>query len=253
MDKPFLIRLEESDADHLLESSPSVVIQESWIKQYEDYVHVIWYELVRMNGNIFVLDKITSFPWAVFEPVRPTEHFWLLTRIALYESTVLGLWRLASDDHADVITLPRLRRQVNLHVLPKHQEAFRRLARAARFSAELKSVRRKIEQLRQNHIAHLNVVERLNAGSIGSPPIVDLRRYCDRLSELFRVLCFGKAKMEWPLGYFPGRVPSVMDDPRTDIERTLDAIAEQSSVMQQFRKDDDAWRWRWRRPMATVL
>ena len=96
----------------LTDTLPDDVIESSWIDSYKQTIDVLWWQLVRLNANIYNLEKILAFPFELFDPISP-RHFWKLVENALFDSCVLIIWKVAVDnDFGEGITLQQFKNEI---------------------------------------------------------------------------------------------------------------------------------------------
>jgi hypothetical protein len=235
----------------LLQREPSEVLAAAWLQEYEKRMELIHSQLVRLNGQLFVLGRIANFNWHLFVPRRPDQHFWALTSSSLYDSSVTAIYRLCVDTGSDVITVRKLRNGIASNILPQFRDEFTRLLKETEFDARCHDLEEKVKLLRNNYIGHMNAQkntsptdEDIDGRSLG---VQEMLEYAQRLRKFFEVLCLGHGRMDMPLGYWPDRRSPIDLDPRPDIDRMLDEIAARSDAMNLYREKGiapfvmDAW------------
>jgi len=89
---------------------PKEVIKEEWCQEYEDQIEMIWSQIVRLNLNLFVLEKIIKFPFKLFFPLGVP--FWELVYHSLFETNILIIWEIAIDNDKNILTIKRLKNEV---------------------------------------------------------------------------------------------------------------------------------------------
>src|SRR3989304_5550290 len=87
---------------------PSQVLEPCNYDAYEKHHRAIWNQLVRLNSNLFILDKLLGFPASLFLGPERTVFF-RLVEASLVESSVLIISKLAQDDDLDTLTMPRFK------------------------------------------------------------------------------------------------------------------------------------------------
>ena len=143
----------------LTESAPHEVLQDAWLASYEQNIEVMWQQLIRLNLAIRALNKLTSFPFDLFETTP--QHFWKLVVTALFETCVMTLWRIAVDTDKDVLTLQKFKNEICQHVRDeKHCKLLNNSIRQKRLDKEIKALGPKIKEIRHNFIDHQNLFEK---------------------------------------------------------------------------------------------
>lgn len=230
----------------ILRMRPGDVIDPCWLEEYERNIDAIWWQLTRLNGNMYVLKKMRSFPFGLFAPEPPPRHFWALVEKALIESSMMAIWRTAVDPQAQGLTLQQMRNKIHRHIHDaKHREEFKSELRSAAFRSSLSALAPKIESIRHNYIAHFN----RQRNTSPTPQQVkeshllfsELEGYCNCVNSCFKLLCFGCWRAESVLEYDPGVIHPADIDSRSDIERLLDDVARDSAVTNMPEKEPSYW------------
>ncbi|MEK7727814.1 MAG: hypothetical protein AAB354_05330, partial [candidate division KSB1 bacterium] len=143
----------------LKDTLPEDAFDPSWIGSYRETIDVIWRQLVRLNSNIYALEKLFAFPFALFVGPISRGFFWKLTENALFDSCVLIIWKVAVDnDFEKGVTLQKFKGRILKHlrndVLLKE---FKKALKETDFKKAFPIYESKILELRHNYIAHLNL------------------------------------------------------------------------------------------------
>lgn len=229
---------------NIQEMDPKDLITASWLETYERNIESLWWELVHLNSSIFVLERIFSFPFDLFLPLhRP---FWNLVTDALYERCVMIIWRVATDTSGDCLTLRQLKNQI-IHNLCKddYGDQFRRNLSEANFENTVSALEPKIKELRHNYLAHRNRDRNTNPTpdqiENRTFPFSELKVYRDTLYLLWQSLCFGNRRSLLPSEYSSDVHYPVGTDSRSDIEKLLDNIAQDSGRLDLPEENHDEW------------
>lgn len=215
---------------NIREWSPEKVVEPSWLDEYNQKLDVIWWQLVRLNSNILILEEIFAFPFDLLQSEPPSRNFWNLVTDALFETSVMIIWRVAVDTRNEVLTLQMLKNEIRQHLKTEdYRKQFQEAIKKVQFEKTVSAYKSKIEELRDNYFAHLNRVKNTNP----TPDQVkqrtflfsELKRYRDELNLFFNLLCFGHQKALFPWDYYPDVGNS------TDIKRILDNIARESALL----------------------
>ena len=230
----------------LQEMAPKDLIESAWLDAYEENIEALWWQLVRLNSSIFVLDKVLSFPFDLFQPSPVPRHFWNLVQNALFETCVMVIWRVAVDNRSEGLTLQQLKNKIRENLCKEdYREQFGKTLKKVDFEKGVSTFRPKIEELRHNYIAHFNLVKNVNPTpeqiKQRSLLVSEVREYNDALKRFFRVLCFGRQRELLPAGYHLDVIHPVGSDGRSDIEKLLDNVAKDSPVLNMPERDPDYW------------
>jgi hypothetical protein len=174
------------------------------------------------------LEKITAFRFDLFGDY--SRNFWELSEQALFESSIMVIWRVAVDSHSDGLTLQKLKKQILQNLKDDGlKREFRRLLKEIQFEEKIKNLKPAIQEIRHNYIAHFNLGKHVSP----TPKQIEertirfseLKKFRNALNSLFDLLCFGHNAV-LPFDYFqlPGNRP-------TDIEKLLDGVARDSGIL----------------------
>lgn len=222
----------------LSELSPHEVLEDVWLTSYEQNIEVIWQQLISLNLSIHALNKLISFPFDLFETTP--QHFWKLVVKALFETCVMTIWRIAVDTDKDVLTLQKFKNQINQHVQDeKYRKLLNDLIKKKKLDKEIKVLGQKIEAIRHNFIAHLNLLQHTDPTSseILQKPLVlsELEQYQKTVNDYFELLCFNNFKAHLPWEY-------VSDNTSEDeIDNLLVNIARHSTLINTPEKNPYLW------------
>ncbi|MBZ0296555.1 MAG: hypothetical protein K8L99_28600 [Anaerolineae bacterium] len=212
----------------------SDVIEASWLDTYETQLKVIWQQLIDLNCNIFLIEKIESFPFHLFAPLPDDRLFWQLTKNALIEKSILIIWRVVVDKKNSVLTIRRFGKDVSSHLtdLSVKEELDARLREAVELA-------NKVQFIRHNYIAHFN--KKLNTNPdpqmvVGIPlSLEEIKQLFETARELFEFLCFNAYYALWYWGYLN------TERQDTDIDKLLDSIARDSPLLNMPEEQPEIW------------
>ncbi len=239
--------MEGGNGMSVLEMQPKDVLEDSWIEEYERNMDAIWWQLRNLSANVFILGKISSFPFDLFVPEPPPRHFWTRVENALVDSSVLAIWRVAVDNsNSEGLTLQQIKNgMVQNFRRPEHMGEFTSALKCAAFGKTLSALDTKIELLRHNYIAHFNrqrntspTPEQVEESYLVLP---ELEGYRDSVNSCFKLLGLGCERLVPDLEYHPGVQLRKVVDSRSDIERLLDAFAKDSDVLNMPEADPLYW------------
>jgi hypothetical protein len=222
----------------LTEFSPQEVLEDTWLTSYEQHTEVIWQQLIRLNLGIHALNKLTSFPFDLFETTP--QHFWKLVVTALFEMCVMIIWRIAVDTRTEGLTVQKFKNQICQHVRDeKYCKLLNNSIKQKQLDKEIKALGPKIEKIRHNFIAHLNLLQHTNPTltELSRKPLVltEIEQYQKTVNEYFELLCVGNFRELLPWEYASN---DVSED---DIDRLLVNIAQKSTLINVPEKNPHLW------------
>jgi hypothetical protein len=215
-----------------------VLIDDDALSEYESKRAVFYNELVNLNTNIYIAEKIFDFPFDVFIGNWPT--FFRLVIDNFLNISVLIVTRLATDTDPDFYTLVQFKNRVLKLLKPEHQEAFRALLKQTRFDRETRDLLEKARNLRHGRIAHLK--EDFDAEST-IRSLSELQTLRDRLNSLYDTLSFNVGSLFVPLEYYEDAWHPRGDKDQSDIEKLLDCVARDSYVLNMPEQNPEMWRF----------
>ena len=228
---------------NIREAQPTHVIESSWLEEYEQGMNLLWLqELVLLNSNLYILEKLLDFPFDLFVmPDRRT--FFRLVQINLFRSCIIIVWKLVEDPDPSALTLLRFKNEVRRHIRPQYASSFDAALKETKFDKQIEQLLEPIRTLRNKRIAHLDKGFNLPPEQIKElrVSLSDLMVLRDTLNQLFEVLCFGCQRSVLPIEYNPEvrHPPGV--DARSDIEKFLDNVVKDSPLLNMPENEPDRW------------
>lgn len=221
--------------------SAKKMIKDEFYDTYENQLKAIWWQLVRLNSNIFILGKIFALPFDEF--FQPQErNFWNLTTAALMESSVLIVWRVGIDARKDTLSINGLKNDMTRNNTGYLKEQYKlqckQYWKANSKGVSLKHIKQEIEELRHKHFAHLNRDLNIFLSKEGKlvilPEFENLMLIRDDLNSRFDALSVGTHY--WKLfGSYNSR------DYPSDIEKVLEAILRVNPIMNMPEEQSPYW------------
>jgi hypothetical protein len=219
-------------------------IKGDWMQDYESALDILWHQSVRMNANIYILKKIAEFPFGLFAPPNPT--CWVLIADALYGDIIMTAWRILADTGLDVLTLPKLKNRMLKNAKSEASRNFiRARLRRANFDEQVRNSIDLIKQVRNDWLAHIieNVVSTAYANQRGMPiiPANHLISLKEATNDLITALSLDSGRAPTFLEYSDDVIKPVGMDPRSDIEKLLDLIAQNSPLLRMPEDQKEFW------------
>jgi len=77
--------------------SPEIVIKQKFLKDYKKNIEGLSFEVIRLNSNIFILEKLLKFPFRIFLSNYYERYFWDLTIHNFFQDSILIAFKLVID------------------------------------------------------------------------------------------------------------------------------------------------------------
>lgn len=230
---------------NLREVQPADVIESSWLEEYERKINLLWLqELVLLNSNLYILEKLLDFPFDLFVmPDRRT--FFRLVEINLFRSCLMIVWKLVEDPDPNALTLLRFKNEIRRHIRPQYACSLDAVLKETKFDKQIEQLLEPIRTLRNKRIAHLDEDFNLPPEQIKEMRVSlsDLMVLRDMLNQLFELLCFGHQRSVVPIEYHPEVIHPPGVDARSDVEELLDNVARNSPLLNMPENEPDHWRY----------
>ncbi|MDE2058834.1 MAG: hypothetical protein KGJ27_03785 [candidate division NC10 bacterium] len=208
--------------------------------EYEKGMVFFYSGLVELNIILDLAERIINFPFDLFVFQDRTIFFTMVMQ-SFYDSAILIITRLATDQKGNVYTLRRFKNRVKELVKPEFKTSFEALLKKARFDATINNLLKRAEQLRTHRIAHTTQDWILGKVRISRPNISELQALRTALNSLFDALSFEVKYNMLPLAYDPRVLPASGGKEKTDIEELLDCIARNSRLLNMPETHPDRW------------
>ena len=223
---------------------PEQIFKNKWRGEYEQFLDALWWQVIYLNSNSFIINKITSHPWELFE--LKENHFWLLTFYSMFDSCVMTVNRICFDGGTDVLTIPKLKKSILEQIKGSNFEAeFRKRLREVGFERKMKFAKFWLKEQRDKRIAHFQYIsspakwatDYQHLGTLAG----DLPKICEIVNSFFDALCFGAGRRK-VLGDYGSDITYPQDmDNRADITILLDWIVEDHPLLRMPENQPKFW------------
>ncbi|GIO31794.1 MULTISPECIES: AbiU2 domain-containing protein [Paenibacillus] len=206
------------------------LFEEPFLSEYRNEIKFFYSELVHLNVQLSIIDKIRRFRFDLFVSPDQTTFFSTVLN-SFFESSILRVARLVTDNDGDFRTITRFKNKIFQNMQETYKKDFQERLRESKFDKNTDELLERIRTRRNQRIAHIirNVnEEELRKSTIYLKDLFSLR---DQLNSLLSALSFGTTRMMLPLEYDESVEHPAGVDSRTDIERILDHIAFDSYVV----------------------
>jgi len=182
-------------------------------------IEILWEQLVQLNSNLLILEKIIGFPWHLFQP-DPLPQFWTLTLKNLYDMCILIIWRI-TENNPKRLSLPQVINDIKNSKIEDYLK-------------DIDEIHEKVLKIRHGEIAHLGnkwmtdpQKRREYLLSIDS-----MKEMADNLTKTFSKICelLGFEEREFVLWGL-----------NKEIEKLLDNIVKESSLIRMPEEQSEYW------------
>jgi len=215
--------------NNILESltSKDIIIPE-YLDEYKEGIGFFYSELITLNTNIFIINKIRKFPFDLFCNPDDCTFFHMVIN-NFFEYSLIIITRIFKDTGKDCFTLPKfINKIISKYIKSEYRKLFIQRVKNVNFNNLTADILNRIHDLRKKRLAHNleeYITETKNIGRINYNELEKLRDYSN---QLFENLSFGITHMMVPLPYCEKVIHPKGYDSRPDIEKILDAIAKDS-------------------------
>lgn len=218
-----------------------VLKEEVW-EEYDKRMEFFYLnEIVPLNVNIFLCEKIISFPFGLLF-FRQEEYMFFRTVISNFQQVnLLTIARIAADQASrkEPNTLPSFKNWVLENVRTEYKDEFQKTIKDIRFDKKTKKLLERVTSLRNGRLAHLDREYDNFAQDVLD--FEETKHLRDILNSLLNVLSFDVGRKMLPVNYLSHvDYPKGIDN-RCDIERFLDAFAQESSLIHAPEKNQYFW------------
>jgi hypothetical protein len=191
-------------------------------------------KLAILHHNVYFVQKIADFPFDLFA-MPYSDYFLKLVVDSLLQLSVLQITKLMTDSGRDARKITGFNAFMNRAVKDEFLPDYRKELRKVGFTRRFHALVNKAKDLRDKHIAH-------SAGeTVAGLSFEEIKEIVQELTKLFNAASFETEYRYLILAYDPTVQRSSHGDDRPDIERILDGIARDSSVLRL--PEDNAMAW----------
>jgi len=220
--------------------SPDEVITAEFLDTYNRGMAHFFSELVELNVNLFILEKVLTFPFAMFSSPHETIFFSAVAR-NFFRSSLLLVTKAATDRGGDFFTLVHFKTLVRQGVRDEFRAQVDHRLREAKFDRRVLALLEKARNMRSESVAH--AIEGVVLGQ-DERARLDFGELCelrDELNLLLDALSFNVGHMWLPVPYSSEAIHPKGSDSRPDIERILDEIARTSYLLNLPEQNPGMW------------
>jgi hypothetical protein len=218
------------------------VIKEQYFKDYKKSLEIIWWELVRLNSTVFILNKLTDFPFKIFIP-QGKDLFFNLVYHNFIENTIIIISRIFTDNSSDAHTIIWFKNKIrNEYLKEEYVNDFDEILKENRFSKRFNELSERIHKIRSNLVAHLK--RDIVLSSVPSDlqiSLKEVKEVVNEIEKLFKLICFNHEHHLYPIQWSPYLVRKSPLDKRPDIEEILDYFVLQSPILNLPEKNPYLW------------
>jgi hypothetical protein len=216
------------------------VIKPGFLTQYKQTLDVFYSDVVRFNTNLFIMDKIASFPFSLFGDGNGDIFFYFHMLNGL-ETAVLIVHRLLRDNESRAYGLRRFKNEIVKNLMPEHRRQYLDHLERSKIDNTVQELLTKADTIRNNQIAHLSQVAVMRTAKFGRIGLDELHSITDNLNRVFESLCFNTEHIFLPMPYEPNVKHPQGTDSRPDIVRLLDSVAKNSYLLNMPERNPQLW------------
>lgn len=180
---------------------PEKIIKKEFIAEYSKSVNLIWEDLIQLECSIFILNKISNFPFKYIDIPGHGNFFNIIVKNTI-ENVILIISRLI-DKHRKSHSFNWIRKHLKNWALPNFQPHIDEVLESLEHNNELQEIRNRIKKIRNKRLAHVDL--EVNIKNIDKKALKitlrELTNFTKSLSNMFDLICFGHHKARLPLGY----------------------------------------------------
>ena len=207
------------------------VINKDHLEDYKNGMNFFFSELVRLNINIYIINKIREFPSSLF--CVPHDRIFLSMALNnFFEYSVVIITRIISDEGEGKFTLRRFKnRIIKDYIKSEYRIALQDRMKSIKIDDNtIKYTLEKLKTLRDKRIAH-TIEEFIQNTEIELIEFKELETLINYLNRVFKLLSFNVDYLMLPIPYSDKVIHPKDVDSRSDIERILDSIAKESGYL----------------------
>ena len=222
---------------------PDELFEPEFAKRYTRLQKLLWKRIVSLHETLLTLEELADFP---FEAIYPSTRmsFWRLVVDNFRSMFCITLHALTEDQVDGSHTLARFKNEIRKATWREAslREAFDMSLSECRFDDEIKSISRRMRDIRHHRVAHL-LVDHSTGGLKGVMEGVSLeeqRRLFTAVHALFGILSFGASyvTLTWDL------VPSTTGGKSNQscLTSVLDSVLKDCYIVNQPEIRADWWK-----------
>jgi len=219
------------------------VLKEDIWQEYEDGMSLFHLQqLVPLNVNTFLLNKLLNFPFGLISTSLDEYSFFRITADNLYQNSLLIITRTVQDQGGRGKTAYTIKDFKNLllkHVRDEYRHDFQSLLRQQRFDSSTENLLKRTMNLRTAQLAHID--RDYQNFSIDALDMSELELLRDTLNNLLNALSFNTSYMMLPLEYYPTVISPAGTDKRSDIDWVLHDYAKRSFILNAPENNKPLW------------
>ncbi len=216
----------------LLSEQPENIIKEHYFQEYKKSLEIIWWELIRLNSTVYVLEKLINFPVKIFVP-RGKDHFLNLVYQNFIENTILLISRIFTDNSIDAHTIIWFKNKIRTEYLKDcHVDEFDEILKENKFSKSVNELLERIHKIRSKLVAHSK--REIVLSDISQDfkiSFKDIKEVVESIAGLFRLVCYNHDHHLCPVEWSPNLLRNDPLDKRPDIEEILNDIVLKNPIL----------------------
>jgi len=231
-------------SSNIRELKANQVLNESWVATYKKEIEVIWWQAYRFNINLFILNKISNFPFKTFDIPFNKSPFWRSVISSFVDTNVSIIWKIVCDNGRDVLTIRKLKNSISANIINEDiKQQFYTSLRKNDFNKNVSELETKVTEIRHNFLSHFirdyNIIDKTSNQDI-IIKYSDLNEFSDEFEILFNLLNFNYAQSTKSTE----DNSSFTDKNNTDVDKIFNGLVRNSEALNmKEQKPDDFEHW----------
>jgi len=226
----------------LANRNPEELFQLDFVERYKSLHKDLLWRVIRVHGTLFTLEQLIQFPFDLL--YAPSEmEFWRLVIGNFVDIGILHLHGLAIDEGREVHSLESFKNMIAKAswLGPDKLELFKQILRERKFDESVKSIAKRVKQIRNSRIAHrlVDTQTRLPKKGLSGVKLEELWDLFEAAHSLFGALSFGSAYVTLAGDLTPSTVGG--EPTRTCLDGILDAVLRDSFFVNEPERRAKSW------------
>jgi hypothetical protein len=153
------------------------LFDEPFLSEYRNDIQFFYSELVYLNVQLFMVDRIRRFRFDLFVRQSQTTFFSTVLN-SFFESSILRVARLVTDNDGDFRTIIRFKNKIFQNMQEMYKKDFQERLRECKFDKNTDELLERIRTRRNQRIAH--IIRNVNEEELRKSTIYLKQLFCLR-------------------------------------------------------------------------
>ena len=214
------------------------VINNNFIEDYTKHIEAIWWQIVELDTDIYILNKLSKLPFETFHLTFPSSPFWGQIYKTLFDMSLLIIWRISFDPNKKSLTLNKINQLIQKNSVS--DDIIEKL-KTLELSPWIVDTKIKVEKLRHKLIGHsdiiINTYKPQEFFNMYRVRLNDLEKCRDDIVRYFDILCFDHNYSTRTREY----LDFVDSDRETDIDKIFNLMVKDSPIFKMQDEHPEFW------------